>query len=55
MCELNIIAAYLQEVERRIARGFLAWDRRDLTKKALVTVYTVETYRDRSPLAPIGS
>ena len=24
------------------ARGFLAWDRRDLAKKAVVTIYTVE-------------
>jgi hypothetical protein len=26
----------------RAARGFLAWDRRDLAKKAVVTLYTVE-------------
>jgi hypothetical protein len=26
----------------RAARGFLAWDRRDLAKKAVVTIYTVE-------------
>ena len=26
----------------RAARGFLAWDRRDLAKKAIVTIYTVE-------------
>jgi hypothetical protein len=25
----------------RAARGFLAWDRRDLAKKAVVTIYTV--------------
>jgi hypothetical protein len=24
------------------ARGFLAWDRRDLAKKAVVTIYTIE-------------
>jgi hypothetical protein len=24
------------------ARGFLAWDRRDLANKAVVTIYTVE-------------
>jgi hypothetical protein len=26
----------------RAARGFLAWDRRDLAKKALATIYVVE-------------
>ena len=26
----------------RAARGFLAWDRRDLAKKAVVTLYTIE-------------
>jgi hypothetical protein len=26
----------------RAARGFLAWDRRDLARKAIVTIYTVE-------------
>jgi DNA-binding XRE family transcriptional regulator len=26
----------------RAARGFLAWDRRDLAKKAVVTIYTIE-------------
>jgi transcriptional regulator with XRE-family HTH domain len=26
----------------RAARGFLAWDRRDLAKKAVVTIYTLE-------------
>jgi transcriptional regulator with XRE-family HTH domain len=26
----------------RAARGFLAWDRRDLAQKAVVTIYTVE-------------
>jgi ribosome-binding protein aMBF1 (putative translation factor) len=26
----------------RAARGFLAWDRRDLAKKAVVTIYVVE-------------
>ena len=26
----------------RAARGFLIWDRRDLAKKAVVTIYTVE-------------
>ena len=26
----------------RAARGYLAWDRRDLAQKAVVTVYTVE-------------
>jgi hypothetical protein len=26
----------------RAAPGFLAWDRRDLAKKAVVTIYTVE-------------
>jgi hypothetical protein len=26
----------------RAARGFLAWDRRDLAEKAVVTVYTLE-------------
>jgi hypothetical protein len=26
----------------RAARGFLTWDRRDLAKKAVVTLYTVE-------------
>jgi hypothetical protein len=26
----------------RAARGFLAWDRRDLARKAVVTIYTVE-------------
>jgi hypothetical protein len=26
----------------RAARGFLAWDRRDLDNKAVVTIYTVE-------------
>ena len=25
-----------------MARGFLAWDRRDLARKAIVTIYTVE-------------
>jgi hypothetical protein len=26
----------------RAARGFLAWDRRDLVKKAVVTLHTIE-------------
>jgi transcriptional regulator with XRE-family HTH domain len=26
----------------RAARGFLAWDRRDLAQKAVVTIYTLE-------------
>jgi transcriptional regulator with XRE-family HTH domain len=26
----------------RAARGFLAWDRRDLAKKSVVTLYTIE-------------
>jgi ribosome-binding protein aMBF1 (putative translation factor) len=26
----------------RAARGFLAWDRRDLATKAVVTIYTLE-------------
>jgi hypothetical protein len=26
----------------RAARGFLAWDRRDLAKKAVVTIYVIE-------------
>jgi hypothetical protein len=26
----------------RAARGFLAWDRRDLAKEAIVTLYTIE-------------
>jgi hypothetical protein len=26
----------------RAARGFLAWDRRDLAKKAVATLYTIE-------------
>jgi ribosome-binding protein aMBF1 (putative translation factor) len=26
----------------RAARGFLAWDRRDLAKKSAVTLYTIE-------------
>jgi hypothetical protein len=26
----------------RAARGFLAWDRRDLANKAVVTLYTIE-------------
>jgi hypothetical protein len=26
----------------RAARGFLAWDRRDLAKKAVVTLYAIE-------------
>jgi hypothetical protein len=26
----------------RAARGFLAWDRRDLAKNAVVTLYTIE-------------
>jgi transcriptional regulator with XRE-family HTH domain len=26
----------------RAARGFLAWDRRDLANKAVVTIYTIE-------------
>jgi hypothetical protein len=26
----------------RAARGFLAWDRRGLAKKAVVTIYTIE-------------
>jgi hypothetical protein len=26
----------------RAAHGFLAWDRRDLAKKAVVTIYTIE-------------
>jgi hypothetical protein len=26
----------------RAARDFLAWDRRDLARKAIVTIYTVE-------------
>lgn len=26
----------------RAAGGFLAWDRRDLAKKAVVTIYTIE-------------
>jgi hypothetical protein len=26
----------------RAARGFLAWDRRDLAKKAVVTIYIIE-------------
>jgi hypothetical protein len=26
----------------RAARGFLAWDRRDLAKKAVVTIYPIE-------------
>jgi hypothetical protein len=26
----------------RAARGFLAWDRRDLAKKSVITLYTIE-------------
>jgi transcriptional regulator with XRE-family HTH domain len=26
----------------RAARGFLAWDRRDLAQKAVVTIYAIE-------------
>lgn len=26
----------------RAARGFLAWDRRDLAQKSVVTIYTIE-------------
>jgi hypothetical protein len=31
----------------RAARGFLAWDRRDLAKKAVVTIYTLERIETR--------
>ena len=34
----------------RAARGFLGWDRRDLAKKAVVTIYTVERIRKK----PLG-
>ena len=32
----------ITDAQIRAARGFLAWDRRDLAKKAAVTIYTVE-------------
>ena len=35
----------------RAARGFLAWDRRDLAKKAVVTVYTVERIETGSEIS----
>jgi hypothetical protein len=32
----------IKGIQIRAARGFLIWDRRDLARKAIVTIYTVE-------------
>jgi hypothetical protein len=36
------VSAVVTGLQIRAAGGFLAWDRRDLAKKAVVTIYTIE-------------
>ena len=38
----------------RAARGFLAWDRRDLAKKAVVTLYTIERLETGAEISGTG-
>jgi hypothetical protein len=38
----------------RAARGFIAWDRRDLAKKAVVTLYTIERLETGAEISGTG-
>jgi hypothetical protein len=39
----------------RAARGFLAWDRRDLANKAVVTLYTIERLETGADISGAGT